>query len=122
MNLHEFDPTILRAYDIRGIYEQTLRGEDAFAIGLVFATMQQDLGHGTRVAVGRDGRLSSPALAAMLIDGLKAGGAEVIDVGCGPTPMLYFAAHELDTGGAIQVTGSHNPPTHNGFKMVMGGH
>ncbi|MGB2026623.1 MAG: phosphomannomutase/phosphoglucomutase [Candidatus Puniceispirillaceae bacterium] len=122
MNLHEFDPTILRAYDIRGIYEQTLRGEDAFAIGLVFATMQQDLGHGTRVAVGRDGRLSSPALAAMLIDGLKAGGAEVIDVGCGPTPMLYFAAHELDTGGAIQVTGSHNPPSHNGFKMVMGGH
>ena len=122
MNLHEFDPTILRAYDIRGIYEQTLRDEDAFAIGLVFATMQQDLGHGTRVAVGRDGRLSSPALAAMLIDGLKAGGAEVIDVGCGPTPMLYFAAHELDTGGAIQVTGSHNPPSHNGFKMVMGGH
>ncbi|MGB1357201.1 MAG: phosphomannomutase/phosphoglucomutase, partial [Candidatus Puniceispirillaceae bacterium] len=122
MNLHEFDPTILRAYDIRGIYEQTLRGEDAFAIGLVFATMQQDLGHGTRVAVGRDGRLSSPALAEMLVEGLKAGGAEVIDVGCGPTPMLYFAAHELDTGGAIQVTGSHNPPSHNGFKMVMGGH
>ncbi|MGB1871534.1 MAG: phosphomannomutase/phosphoglucomutase [Candidatus Puniceispirillaceae bacterium] len=122
MNLHEFDPTILRAYDIRGIYEQTLRDEDAFAIGLVFAAMQQDLGHGTRVAVGRDGRLSSPALAEMLVEGLKAGGAEVIDVGCGPTPMLYFAAHELDTGGAIQVTGSHNPPSHNGFKMVMGGH
>ncbi|NBR03186.1 MAG: phosphomannomutase/phosphoglucomutase [Alphaproteobacteria bacterium] len=122
MNRHSFDPTILRAYDIRGIYEQTLHGEDAFAIGIAFAAMQQDRGFGPRVAVGRDGRLSSPALAAQLAEGLQAGGAEVIDIGCGPTPMLYFAAHELDTGGAIQVTGSHNPPTHNGFKMVMGGH
>jgi phosphomannomutase len=122
MNCHDFDPTILRAYDIRGIYEQTLHGEDAFAIGLAFAAMQQDRGFGPRIAIGRDGRLSSPALAARLAEGLQAGGAEVIDIGCGPTPMLYFAAHELDTGGAIQVTGSHNPPTHNGFKMVMGGH
>ena len=122
MNRHDFDATILRAYDIRGIYEQTLHDADAFAIGLVFATIQQRRGHGNRVAVGRDGRLSSPALVAALIDGLRAGGADVIDIGCGPTPMLYFAAHELDTGGAIQVTGSHNPPTHNGFKMVMGGH
>ena len=73
------------------------------------------------MAVGRDGRLSSPALANALVDGLVAGGATVTDIGCGPTPMLYFAAHELGCGGAIQVTGSHNPPTHNGFKMVMGG-
>jgi phosphomannomutase len=122
MKHHIFDPTVLRAYDIRGIYQQTLQDDDAFAIGLTFAVMQQDRGFGPRVAVGRDGRLSSPALAAALIDGLRAGGGEVIDIGCGPTPMLYFAAHELDTGGAIQVTGSHNPPTHNGFKMVMGGH
>jgi phosphomannomutase len=122
MKHHIFDATILRAYDIRGIYRQTLHDDDAFAIGHTFAVMQQDRGFGPRVAVGRDGRLSSPALSSALIDGLQAGGGEVIDIGCGPTPMLYFAAHELDTGGAIQVTGSHNPPTHNGFKMVMGGH
>jgi len=121
MDHHIFDPTILRAYDIRGIYEQTLHDDDAFAIGLTFAVMQQERNLGSRIAVGRDGRLSSPALAARLVEGLQAGGAEVIDIGCGPTPMLYFAAFELDTGGAIQVTGSHNPPTHNGFKMVMGG-
>ena len=121
MSGHIFDPTILRAYDIRGIFEQTLTREDAFAIGLTFAVTQQEHGLGPAVAVGRDGRLSSPALAAALIEGLCAGGAEVIDIGCGPTPMLYFAAHELGTPGAIQVTGSHNPPTHNGFKMVMGG-
>ena len=122
MNHHDFDQTILRAYDIRGIYQQTLHDDDAFAIGMTFAALQQDRGFGPRVAVGRDGRISSPALAAALIDGLQAGGGEVTDIGCGPTPMLYFGAHELDMGGAIQVTGSHNPPTHNGFKMVMGGH
>ena len=121
MNGHVFDPTILRAYDIRGIFEQTLTRDDAFAVGLTFAVTQQQRGLGAAVAVGRDGRLSSPALAAALIDGLCAGGAEIIDIGCGPTPMLYFAAQELGTPGAIQVTGSHNPPTHNGFKMVMGG-
>lgn len=121
MNVHHFDPTILRAYDIRGIFEDTLTGDDAFAIGLAFITMQRQRGHGEHIAVGRDGRLSSPALAAALIDGLVAGGASVSDIGCGPTPMLYYAAHELATGGAIQITGSHNPPTHNGFKMVLGG-
>ena len=121
MSRHSFHSTILRAYDIRGIFDNTLTVEDAVAIGLSFITMQRDRGFGTEVAVGRDGRLSSPALANALIDGLVAGGATVTDIGCGPTPMLYFAAHELGCGGAIQVTGSHNPPTHNGFKMVMGG-
>ena len=121
MSGHVFDPTILRAYDIRGIFEQTLTRDDAFAIGVTFAATQQERGLGAGVAVGRDGRLSSPALSAALIDGLCAGGAEVVDIGCGPTPMLYFAAQEIGTPGAIQVTGSHNPPTHNGFKMVMGG-
>ena len=121
MSAHIFDPTILRAYDIRGIVGETLTAADAFAIGLCFITIQKDRGFGNRVAVGRDGRLSSPDLSAALIDGLVAGGGEVSNIGCGPTPMLYFAAHELETGGAIQVTGSHNPPTHNGFKMVMGG-
>ena len=121
MSRHSFHPTILRAYDIRGIFDNTLTVEDAVAIGLSFIAMQRDRGFGTEVAVGRDGRLSSPALANALVDGLVAGGATVTDIGCGPTPMLYFAAHELGCGGAIQVTGSHNPPTHNGFKMVMGG-
>ena len=121
MRGHRFDPTILRAYDIRGIFEHTLTAVDAFHIGLSFITLQRDRGHGISVVVGRDGRLSSPALAAALVEGLVAGGAQVADIGCGPTPMLYFAAHELDAGGAIQVTGSHNPPQHNGFKMVMGG-
>ena len=121
MNSHRFDSTILRAYDIRGIVGETLTAADAFAIGMSFITIQKDRGFGSRVAVGRDGRLSSPELSAALIEGLIAGGAEVSNIGCGPTPMLYFAAHELETGGAIQVTGSHNPPTHNGFKMVMGG-
>ena len=121
MNSHSFDPTILRAYDIRGIFNETLTTADAYAIGLSFIAIQRDRGFGHDVVVGRDGRLSSPALATALVDGLVAGGANVFDIGCGPTPMLYFAAHELACGGAIQVTGSHNPPTHNGFKMVMGG-
>ena len=121
MSAHRFHPTILRAYDIRGIFEDTLTTEDAFAIGLSFISIQKQRGLGNEVTVGRDGRLSSPALATALIDGLVAGGAQVSDIGCGPTPMLYFADHELGSGGAIQVTGSHNPPTHNGFKMVMGG-
>ena len=121
MTSHNFDPTILRAYDIRGIVGETLTAADAFAIGLSFIAIQRNRGFGNRVAVGRDGRLSSPELSEALIDGLVSGGAEVSNIGCGPTPMLYYAAHELETGGAIQVTGSHNPPTHNGFKMVMGG-
>ncbi|MGC6454223.1 MAG: phosphomannomutase/phosphoglucomutase [Candidatus Puniceispirillaceae bacterium] len=121
MSGHVFDATILRAYDIRGIFEDTLTTADAHAIGLSFITLQRERGFGIEVAVGRDGRLSSPALAEALIAGLVSGGAKVFDIGCGPTPMLYFAAHEFACGGAIQVTGSHNPPTHNGFKMVMGG-
>ena len=121
MSAHQFDPTILRAYDIRGIFEDTLTHADAFHIGLTFITMQRARGYSSSVVVGRDGRLSSPTLAAALVEGLVAGGAEVADIGCGPTPMLYFAAHDMKADGAIQVTGSHNPPQHNGFKMMMGG-
>ena len=121
MSAHHFDPSILRAYDIRGIYQQTLTDADAFAIGLAFTACMDQRGLAKRIAVGRDGRLSSPSLAIHLIDGLVAGGAEIFDIGYGPTPMLYYANEALATEAAIQVTGSHNPPTHNGFKMVMGG-
>ena len=77
-------------------------------------------GGGTRVCVGMDGRLSSPELAEAVIGGLCAGGIDVQWIGRGPTPMLYFAVHHLDADGGVQVTGSHNPPAHNGFKMMLG--
>ena len=121
MNAVSLHPSILRAYDIRGIYDQSLKLADATAIGRAFAACLARKCLGKKVIVGRDGRLSSPKLARALIDGLVDGGADVTDIGCGPTPMLYFAATHLNADGAIQVTGSHNPPTHNGFKMVMGG-
>ena len=106
---HAFDPTSLREYDIRGVVGRTLHKEDAFAIGRCFGSVVARAGGG-RVAVGYDGRLSSPELAGALTDGLKASGMEVLRVGRGPTPMLYFAATTLETDGAVMVTGSHNPP------------
>ena len=121
MNTVTLHPSILRAYDIRGICDQTLNPADATAIGRAFAACLANKSLGNKVVVGRDGRLSSPQLSTALIEGLVDGGANVTDIGCGPTPMLYFAATHLDANGAIQVTGSHNPPTHNGFKMVMDG-
>ncbi len=116
---HRFHPTILREYDIRGIVGETLFAEDARAIGRAFGTMLRREG-GRRVCVGYDGRLSSPELEAALVEGLAASGTEVLRIGLGPTPMMYFAVHHLDTDGGIQVTGSHNPPSHNGFKMMFG--
>jgi phosphomannomutase len=116
---HRFDPTSLREYDIRGIVGETLRPEDAFAIGRCFGSIVSR-GGGTKVAVGYDGRLSSPELEAQLVAGLRACGLEVLRIGCGPTPMLYYAAHALEADGAAMVTGSHNPPNYNGFKMMLG--
>ena len=116
---HRFDPTILREYDIRGIVGETLHAEDARALGRALATMMRRSG-GRLVAVGYDGRLSSPDLAAALVDGLAASGADVVRIGLGPTPMLYFASHHLPTDAAVMVTGSHNPPDYNGFKMTLG--
>ena len=115
---HVFDPTILREYDIRGVVGKTLHAADARAIGRSFAVVLGEKG-GKRVAVGRDGRLSSPALENALVEGLVESGIEVIRVGLGPTPMLYYATNTLDVAGGLMVTGSHNPPTHNGFKMVL---
>ena len=116
---HDFDPTSLREYDIRGIVGRTLHPQDAFAIGRAFGSLVAR-GGGKTVAVGYDGRLSSPDLEPELVRGLTACGLEVLRVGCGPTPMLYYAATTLETAGAVMVTGSHNPPDYNGFKMMLG--
>ncbi|MEI9851180.1 MAG: phosphomannomutase/phosphoglucomutase [Sphingomonas sp.] len=115
---HRFDPTSLREYDIRGIVGKTLGTADARAIGRGFATLIRRAG-GTRVAVGRDGRISSPELEAALVEGLTASGCHVVRVGLGPTPMLYYAEAILEVDGGIQITGSHNPGNYNGFKMVF---
>jgi phosphomannomutase len=116
---HVFDPTSLREYDIRGIVGQTLHPADAFAIGRVFGTIVSR-GGGKTVAVGYDGRLSSPELEASLVKGLMASGMEVVRIGLGPTPMLYYTATTQKTDGAVMVTGSHNPANYNGFKMMLG--
>ena len=112
-------PSIFKAYDIRGIVPSTLTEEVAEGLGRAFGSAALREGE-KAVAVGRDGRLSGPALSAALIRGLVAAGVQVIDVGLVTTPMLYFAAHTLCRSG-IQVTGSHNPRDYNGFKMVLGG-
>jgi len=121
---HRFDPTILREYDIRGIVGTTLFPADAHALGRLFATVLAEAG-GRRAAVGYDGRLTSPEFEAALVEGLAEGGADVVRIGRGPTPMLYYAAATPGTyggvDGGIMVTGSHNPPDHNGFKIVLGG-
>ena len=112
-------PAIFKAYDIRGIVPSTLNDTLALGLGRAFGTALQAEGQRT-VAVGRDGRLSGPALSAALIQGLVEAGIEVIDVGLVTTPLLYFAASTLCNSG-IQVTGSHNPKDYNGFKMVLNG-
>lgn len=116
---HDFHATILREYDVRGIVGETLFPKDARALGAAFGSILVGEG-GRTVAVGYDGRLSSPELEQALVDGLVAVGCRVLRIGCGPTPMLYFAVHHLNADAGIQVTGSHNPPSHNGFKMMLG--
>ena len=118
---HQFHSTVLREYDIRGIIGQTLGADDARAIGRGFATLLRQAG-GTKVAVGYDGRVSSPMLEHALVEGLTASGCDVVRIGMGPTPMLYYAeASAEDVDGGIQITGSHNPANYNGFKMVFQG-
>ncbi|MEO5367284.1 MAG: phosphomannomutase/phosphoglucomutase [Magnetococcus sp. WYHC-3] len=114
--------SIFREYDIRGVVGQDLTAAFVEALGAAFAGYLADAGHpGGRIVMGRDGRLSSPELSRSLAAGMVSAGARVIDVGMGPTPALYFAAHEFQADAGIMITGSHNPPDYNGFKMVMGG-
>jgi phosphomannomutase len=115
---HRFHPSSLREYDIRGIVGETLGESDAYAIGRGFGTRVRRNG-GTRVAVGYDGRVSSVRLEGELVRGLRESGIDVVRVGLGPTPMLYYAEATLEVDGGVQVTGSHNPGEYNGFKMVL---
>ncbi len=114
------DRSIFRAYDIRGVVGKTLDAETARLIGQAIGTamQQQDA---RSIVVGRDGRLSSPQMAEALIDGLRRAGREVIDIGEAPTPVVYFGAYHLRAGSCVSVTGSHNPPDYNGFKIVIEG-
>ena len=117
---HSFHPSILREYDVRGIVGETLSVQDAEALGRAFGTMARR-GAARTIAVGYDGRLSSPELAAAVAQGLAACGLDVVRIGRGPTPMLYYATHLLPVEGGVMVTGSHNPPNYNGFKLVLNG-
>ena len=114
------DTGIFRAYDIRGITTENLTEEVVYWIGRSFATAALAQQQSTAV-IGRDGRLSSPCLEASLTRGLCDGGLDVISVGLVPTPLLYFATYELQTGTGIMITGSHNPPEYNGLKMMISG-
>src|ERR1700745_4292833 len=117
---HRFDPTILREYDIRGVVGETLSSADARAIGRAYAVTLGKAG-GRRVAIGYEGRLTSPELEAALVDGLRVEGVDIVRIGRGPTPMLYYAAATLGVDGGAMVTGSQTPPDHNGFKFVFQG-
>src|SRR3954468_9445775 len=117
---HSFNPPILREYDVRGIVGDTLTEADAYALGRTYAAIALEEG-ARRIAVGRDGRTHSGMLEAALVRGLTEGGIDVMLIGMGPSPMLYFATHYLNVGGGIQVTGSHNPADYNGFKLLLNG-
>lgn len=117
---HRFDPAIFREYDIRGTFGKNLRAEDAYLVARAFAAKAASASQ-ARICVCRDGRLSSPELHAAVCRGITESGVDVIDIGIGPTPMLYFAAQTLKPAGAMMITGSHNPPGDNGFKFVFGG-
>ncbi|MFA4994500.1 MAG: phosphomannomutase/phosphoglucomutase [Bdellovibrionales bacterium] len=118
---HSFDPTIIREYDIRGTVGKNLNETDANVLGKAFGTMVARAG-GKRIVVGYDGRTHSPMFEKALIEGLVSTGAVIERVGLGPTPMLYFAAAHGKADAGIMVTGSHNPPDQNGFKMLIAKH
>jgi len=113
-------PSIFKAYDIRGIIGKTLDADVAFQIGQAFGTAALAKGE-KAVVIGRDGRLSGPELISALAKGLQSTGVDVIDLGVVVTPMVYFGTNVLGAASGIMVTGSHNPPDYNGFKMVLAG-
>ena len=120
----KLSPSIFKAYDIRGIIDQTLDASVAKSIGQAFGSQMRELGE-TVIVIGRDGRLSGPNLIEALAEGLLSTGIDVIDLGMVATPMVYFGANQTIEGrkplSGIMITGSHNPPNYNGFKMVLGG-
>ena len=118
-NFHKFDPSVLREYDIRGIINDTLTAKDAHAIGAIFGSAINK-NNGRSVVVGRDGRHSSLEIEKKLVEGLISQGLKVFQIGLCPTPQLYFGVHHLGADGGIMITGSHNPPDYNGFKMMLG--
>jgi len=113
-------PEIFKAYDIRGVVGKTLTAQACELIGRAIGAEARAL-KCPRLAIGRDGRLSGPELAAAVASGVRASGVDVIDIGQVATPMLYFATYHLGTGSGIMLTGSHNPPDYNGLKMMLGG-
>jgi phosphomannomutase len=117
---HQFNRTILREYDVRGIVGSTLSPEDAYALGRSYAALAVSEG-AVRIAVGRDGRTHSPELEEALVRGLTEGGLDIVRIGMSSSPLLYFAVATLNVQGGIQVTGSHNPADYNGFKMLLNG-
>ena len=122
---HFFDPEILREYDIRGQIDKNLYEVDAYALGHAFATyIAREIPNKKThtICIGHDGRHSSPALAKRLMDGLLECGVNILFIGLGPTPMLYYSVKELKADAGIMVTGSHNPPDYNGFKMTTFDH
>jgi phosphomannomutase len=118
-NKHYFHESLLREYDIRGIVNETLFEGDALIIGKIFGTRVLE-NNGRSVAIGRDGRHSSIKMETALVEGLQSTGVDAYTIGECPTPQLYYATHTLKMGGGIMVTGSHNPPNYNGFKMMLG--
>lgn len=114
------DPTIFRAYDVRGIVGKNLNRDVAYLLGQSIGSLMREQGlH--EIVIGRDGRLSGPELAGALADGLRAAGIDVIDIGAVPTPVVYYATFRFETGCGVAITGSHNPPDYNGFKIMVGG-
>ena len=120
--IQKFDPEVLREYDIRGVVNDNINENTAYTIGRTFGFVVQSKTNSNKVVTGYDGRLTSPLLHKALCVGLKGAGIEVIDVGMGPTPMIYFADYHYDSDAAIMITGSHNPAEYNGFKMVLKKH
>ena len=114
------EPSIFKAYDIRGIVNETLTEDAIYQIGLAVGSEARERGE-QEIYVGRDGRLSGPTLIKAFTQGLRDSGRDVVDVGMVPTPVLYYAAYQLGSGSGVMLTGSHNPPNYNGLKMVLGG-